>query len=211
MKALLISLLCALFFSCSAQTQDKADTSATIEIDSTMKQATFGAGCFWCVEAIFQELEGVQSVQSGYSGGKVDNPTYREVCSGLTGHAEVVQITYDPAKISFEELLEVFWQTHDPTTLNQQGADKGTQYRSVVFYHDEEQRELAEYYKKKLNDEKAFQNPVVTEISAFEKFYPAEDYHQEYFNNNQNQPYCQIVIQPKLDKFRKVFKEKLKD
>lgn len=172
--------------------------------------ATLGAGCFWCVEAVFQDLKGVKSVASGYSGGAIKNPTYKEVCSGRTGHAEVCQIVYDPNILSFDELLEVFWQTHDPTTLNQQGADVGTQYRSAVFYHTEEQRKLAEEYKKKLNDANAFGKPVVTEITPYTEFYKAEDYHQDYFNQNGDQPYCRMVIQPKVEKFKKVFKDKLK-
>lgn len=172
--------------------------------------ATFAAGCFWCVEAVFQELKGVQSVTSGYIGGKIKNPSYREVCSGLTGHAEACQIVFDPSVISYDELLEAFWAAHDPTTLNRQGADQGTQYRSAIFYHNEQQKLLAESYKKKLNDEKAFSNPVVTEITAASVFYKAEDYHQNYFNDNGNAPYCTLVIEPKLEKFRKVFKDKLK-
>lgn len=175
-----------------------------------MALATFGAGCFWCVEAVFQDLKGVEKVVSGYAGGKIAAPTYREVCSGLTGHAEVAQITYDPSLISYDELLEVFWGTHDPTTLNRQGGDAGTQYRSVIFYHDEEQRRLAEDYKKKLNDEHAFPNPIVTEISPAPTFYPAEDYHQNYFNLNGAQPYCQMVVRPKVEKMKKVFGAKLK-
>ncbi|UYZ64175.1 peptide-methionine (S)-S-oxide reductase MsrA [Hymenobacter weizhouensis] len=175
-----------------------------------MEQATFGAGCFWCVEAVFQDLNGVEKVVSGYTGGRIANPTYKEVCSGLTGHAEVAQITYDPSKISFEELLEVFWKTHDPTTLNRQGADVGTQYRSAIFYHNDEQRRLAEEYKKKLNDAHAFPNPVVTEIVPLEKFYAAENYHQNYYNQNSQQPYCQFVVKPKVDKVRQVFADKLK-
>lgn len=172
--------------------------------------ATFGNGCFWCTEAIFKSLKGVETVESGYSGGKIKNPTYREVCSGLTGHAEVIQITFDPSVISYDELLEVFWQTHDPTTLNRQGADVGTQYRSAVFYHSPEQKEAAEKYKAELNRQKVFDKPIVTEITAFDIFYKAEDYHQNYYANNPNQGYCQIVIVPKLEKFRKVFKDKLK-
>ncbi len=175
-----------------------------------MEQATFGAGCFWCVEAVFQDLKGVEKVVSGYMGGRIANPTYKEVCSGLTGHAEVAQITYDPSVISFEELLEVFWKTHDPTTLNRQGADTGTQYRSGVFYHNEEQRRLAEGYKQKLNAAHAFPNPIVTEITAATTFYPAEDYHQNYYNQNGQQPYCQFVVKPKVDKVRQVFADKLK-
>ncbi|HMV09811.1 MAG TPA: peptide-methionine (S)-S-oxide reductase MsrA [Cyclobacteriaceae bacterium] len=182
----------------------------TTENKSGLQTATFGNGCFWCTEAIFQRLNGVEKVVSGYSGGKVKNPTYKEVCSGLTGHAEVIQITYDPKKISFDELLEVFWKTHDPTTLNRQGADEGTQYRSAVFYHNDDQKRLAEEYKKKLDASGAFDNPIVTEITPFTAFYPAEDYHQNYFNLNGTQPYCSFVIQPKVEKFEKVFKSKLK-
>lgn len=173
--------------------------------------ATFGNGCFWCTEAIFQRLKGVTKVVSGYSGGKVKNPTYKEVCTGLTGHAEAIQITYDPKVISYTELLEVFWQTHDPTTLNRQGADVGTQYRSVIFYHNDEQKKLAETYKKKLTESGAFDDPIVTEISPYTEYYPAEDYHQNYYNLNGSAPYCSYVIQPKIDKFKKVFKAKLKD
>lgn len=172
--------------------------------------ATFGTGCFWCTEAIFQQLDGVFSATSGYSGGHVDNPTYKEVCEGTTGHAEVIQVVYDPAKITFDELLEVFWQVHDPTTLNRQGNDVGPQYRSVVFYHDNEQKQKAEEYKAELDKSKAFNNPIVTEISPFAKFYKAENYHQDYYNNNGSQPYCNFVIRPKLEKFEKVFKDKLK-
>ncbi|MBX0289788.1 peptide-methionine (S)-S-oxide reductase MsrA [Hymenobacter sp. HSC-4F20] len=175
-----------------------------------MEQATFGAGCFWCVEAVFQDLNGVEKVVSGYTGGRIANPTYKEVCSGLTGHAEVAQITYDPSKITFAELLEVFWKTHDPTTLNRQGADVGTQYRSAIFYHNEEQHRLAEAYKKKLNEAHAFPNPVVTEIVPLQKFYAAENYHQNYYNQNGQQPYCQFVVKPKVDKVRQVFADKLK-
>jgi peptide-methionine (S)-S-oxide reductase len=172
--------------------------------------ATFGAGCYWCVEAIFQQLKGVDTVVSGFTGGEVKNPSYEAVCNGTTGHAEVIQITYDPKIISFKELLEVFWSSHDPTTLNRQGYDVGTQYRSAIFYHSEEQKNLAEEYKKKLNDEGAFENTVVTEISAFDVFYPAKSDHQNYYNNNKSQGYCRMVIAPKLEKFEKVFGEKLK-
>lgn len=181
-----------------------------IKGDSTMDTATFGAGCFWCVEAIFQDLKGVHSVMSGYSGGRIANPTYKEVCSGLTGHAEVIQLVYDSSVISYDELLEVFWQTHDPTTLNQQGADVGSQYRSAVFYHNEHQKERAGYFKEKLNAELTFGAPVVTEISPAAPFYKAEDYHQEYYNNNSSDGYCRIVIKPKLEKLKKVFGDKLK-
>ena len=175
-----------------------------------LETATFGSGCFWCTEAIFLNVNGVEQVVSGYSGGKVKNPTYKEVCSGLTGHAEVVQLLYDPKKISYDELLEIFWKTHDPTTLNRQGADEGTQYRSVIYYHNDEQKKLAESYKKKLDEAGAFNGPIVTEISPSSTFYKAEDYHQNYYNLNNNAPYCSFVIQPKLEKFKKVFKQKLK-
>jgi len=172
--------------------------------------ATFGGGCFWCTEAIFRSLKGVETVESGYSGGKTKNPTYQEVCTGETGHAEVIQITFDPKLIDFRELLEVFWETHDPTTLNRQGADRGTQYRSAIFYHTSEQKEIAEKYKEELNKEKVFNGPIVTEITPFDKFYKAENYHQDYFANNRTQGYCQMVIVPKIEKFRKIFKDKLK-
>lgn len=175
-----------------------------------MELATFGSGCFWCSEAIFSRLKGVESVNSGYSGGSVKNPTYKQVCTGETGHAEVIQIKFDPNIISFTELLEVFWQTHDPTTLNRQGADVGTQYRSVIFYHNNEQKELAETFKKKLDDEKIYDKPIVTEISQFDTFYIAEDYHQDYYEHNRGQGYCNFVITPKIEKFKKVFKDKLK-
>ncbi len=178
---------------------------------TTLDTATFGNGCFWCTEAIFQQLKGVTKVTSGYSGGAVDNPTYKQVCSGTTGHAECLQIEYDSSIISFDELLEVFWVTHDPTTLNRQGADVGTQYRSVVFYHDAAQKEKAEHYREALNNSGAFANPVVTTLEPAAKFYPAEDYHQNYYNDNKNtNSYCAIVIKPKLDKFEKVFKKKMK-
>jgi len=172
--------------------------------------ATFGAGCFWCVEAVFQQLDGVLKVESGYSGGQIENPTYKQICSGTTGHAEVCQITFDPTVITYDELLQAFWQTHDPTTLNKQGNDVGTQYRSVIYYHNDTQRMLAEKYKKELNGEKLWTNPIVTEISPAAPFYKAEDYHQNYFNENGEQPYCAFVIKPKVEKFEKVFKNKLK-
>ncbi len=178
--------------------------------DSKVELATFGAGCFWCTEAVFQNVKGVSKVVSGYAGGKVKNPTYREICTGLTGHAEVTQITFDPSKVSFEELLEVFWNTHDPTTLNRQGADEGTQYRSVVFYHTDEQRKAAENYKSQLEASKVYQNPIVTEISPLPDYFPAENYHQNYFDLNPNQSYCQYVVRPKVEKFKKQFHSKLK-
>ena len=176
-----------------------------------MEKATFGSGCFWCTEAVFQRLKGVDQVQSGYTGGSVPNPTYEQVCAGTTGHAEVVQITYDPGIISFDELLEVFWNTHDPTTLNRQGNDVGTQYRSAVFYHTEEQRKLSESYKQKLDAEKIWPDPIVTEIVPISDFYAAEGYHDDYFNKNGSQPYCSFVVAPKVKKFKEVFASKLKD
>lgn len=178
--------------------------------DNQLELATFGAGCFWCTEAVFQNVKGVSKVVSGYAGGKVKNPTYREICTGTTGHAEVAQITFDPTRVSFEELLEVFWNTHDPTTLNRQGADEGTQYRSVVFYHNDEQRKAAENYKIQLEVSKVFKNPIVTEISPLPDYYPAENYHQNYFELNPNQSYCQFVVRPKVEKFKKQFHSKLK-
>ncbi|MGZ4116909.1 MAG: peptide-methionine (S)-S-oxide reductase MsrA [Bacteroidia bacterium] len=203
------------FVSCAQQPTDYKNNKnsipeTTIKSNSKMDTATFGAGCFWCVEAQFQLLDGVISVTSGFSGGTVKNPSYREVCTGTTGHAEVCQIVYDPAKISYDELLAAFWQTHDPTQLNRQGNDMGTQYRSVIFYHNEKQKELAEKYKKELNASGAWDKPIVTEISPAGPFYKAEDYHQNYYNGNGEQPYCQYVIQPKVEKFKKVFKDKLK-
>jgi len=178
--------------------------------DGKTELATFGAGCFWCVEAVFQRLEGVMKVESGYTGGKTENPTYKQVCAGDTGHAEVCHITYDPSKVSFDALLEVFWKTHDPTTLNRQGNDAGTQYRSAIFYHNDKQRELAEKYKAELDKSGAWAKPIVTEIAKFEKFWKAEDYHQNYFNDNPEQGYCRAIIKPKIDKFEKVFKDRLK-
>jgi peptide-methionine (S)-S-oxide reductase len=172
--------------------------------------ATFGTGCFWCTEAVFERLEGVTKVLSGYSGGDVKNPSYREVCNGRTGHAEVCQIYYDPELISYGELLDVFWHTHDPTTLNRQGNDVGTQYRSVIFYHSEEQKRLAEKSKAEMNASGTFDDPIVTEIAAFSNFYQAEDYHQDYFNNNPNQPYCTFIVKPKVDKFKAKYQDRLK-
>ncbi len=175
-----------------------------------MDTATFGAGCFWCTEAQFQQLKGVQKVESGYMGGSVHNPSYRAVCTGTTGHAEVTNVYYDASVISFDELLAAFFVSHDPTQLNKQGNDEGTQYRSVVFYHNEEQKTKALGYIKKLNEEKAYPSDIVTEVSAAHTFYVAEAYHQNYYNQNGSEPYCQFVIQPKMEKFKKVFKDKLK-
>jgi len=172
--------------------------------------ATFGAGCFWCVETVFRMLDGVQSVTSGYMGGAVTNPTYEAVCQGTTGHAEVIQIEFDPTVISFTELLQVFWTVHDPTTLNRQGADKGTQYRSAVFYHNDAQRATAQSVKKALDNQGVFMNPIVTEISPASEMHVAENYHQDYFANNQGNPYCQAVIPPKIEKLKKFFGDRLK-
>lgn len=194
----------------------KTDNGATVDRESTatipdgFDRATFGSGCFWCTEAVFQQLDGVHSVVSGYTGGQVKNPTYEQVCSGSTGHAEAVQVVYDPTVVSYAELLEVFWQTHDPTTPNRQGHDVGTQYRSVIFFHGEEQRRLAEHYKQKLTESNAFDAPIVTEIAPSTQFYPAETYHQNYYALNSRQPYCVAIIRPKLEKLRAVFRDKLK-
>lgn len=174
------------------------------------KEATFGAGCFWCIEACFQELKGVLEVKPGYSGGHIKNPAYKEVCTGRTGHAEVARVIYDESKVSFEELLEVFWFVHDPTTLNRQGNDIGDQYRSVIFYHDAMQKEKAEAYKQKLTEENVWVDPIVTLIEPINNFYPAEDYHKNYFNNNSDEPYCRAVVRPKVEKFKSVFSQKLK-
>jgi peptide-methionine (S)-S-oxide reductase len=210
------TMLTAILFSAISLVSCKQTSSQNITMNETIPAgaktdtATFGTGCFWCTEAVFQELKGVYKVTSGYSGGNVKNPSYEEVCSGSTGHAECLQIIYDPKVISFDELLEVFWEAHDPTTLNRQGNDVGTQYRSVIFYHDREQKTKAEEYKVKLDKSGAYNNPIVTEITAFSHFYAAEDYHQDYYRLHGSQPYCSFVIRPKVEKFEKVFKNKLK-
>ena len=175
-----------------------------------MATATLAGGCFWCLEAVFLRLKGVQRVESGYAGGHVENPTYRAVCTGSTGHAEVVQVDFDPSKITFSELLEVFFAIHDPTTLNRQGADVGTQYRSAIFYHDDVQKQEAERMIADLNAQNIWDNPIVTEVAPLTKFYPAEDYHREYYDRNPEQGYCQVVISPKVSKLRQKFSEKLK-
>lgn len=188
-----------------------AETSGKPEPeDSRWEKATFGSGCFWCSEAVFQEVKGVKWVKSGYSGGTVADPSYEVVCSGTSGHAEVIQITFDPSVVSYPQLLEVFWATHDPTTLNRQGNDIGTQYRSVIYYHDESQKAQAEHYKQRLNESGALKGRVVTEIAPLAAFYPAEAYHQDYFRRNRRQSYCTYVIVPKLEKFREVFRDRLK-
>ena len=175
-----------------------------------LETATLGAGCFWCVEAVFDDLKGVEDVVSGYSGGQTENPTYRQVCDGTTGHAEVAEIRFDPSVISFKDILRVFFSVHDPTTMNRQGADIGTQYRSAIFYHNDDQKRDAEEIVKEITDEAVYDDPIVTEIVPFEKFWPAEDYHQEYFANNPNVPYCAAVVSPKVKKFRQKFSDRLK-
>jgi peptide-methionine (S)-S-oxide reductase len=214
MNYLSLTVICAFitfsFSSCAQQKKENQTQHPAIMSTTNLDTATFGAGCFWCVEAQFQLLDGVVSVTSGFSGGTVKNPSYREVCNGTTGHAEVCQVVYDTSKLSYEDMLEAFWKSHDPTQLNRQGNDVGTQYRSVIFYHNENQHKLAEEYKKKLNESGAYNGPVVTEISPASAFYKAEDYHQNYFNENGDAPYCSFVIQPQVEKFRKVFKDKLK-
>jgi peptide-methionine (S)-S-oxide reductase len=206
------NLLTFMTFSCAQKENPNKAVSDQIVTasDTKMDTATFGTGCFWCTEAIFNQLDGVINVTSGYSGGHIVNPTYEQVSTGTTGHAEACQIIYDPAKITYAELLKVFWQTHDPTTLNRQGNDGGPQYRSVIFFHDATQKEQAEYYKDELNKSGAFKQPVITAIEPYKNFYSAENYHQNYYSNNPNQPYCYFVIRPKLEKFEKVFKDRLK-
>ena len=172
--------------------------------------ATLGGGCFWCLDGIFRDLKGVEKVESGYAGGQAKNPSYRDVCSGTTGHAEVVQVTFDPAVVSFRDLLGVFFTIHDPTTLNQQGADVGTQYRSVILYHSDEQRRTAEQVISELTDAKLWDDPIVTQVVPFTAYYPAEEYHQDYFAQNPDQPYCRVVIEPKVSKFRKRYLDRLK-
>jgi peptide-methionine (S)-S-oxide reductase len=208
---IMTSLLFATLTSCAGH-HSKPNLTMDIQPNNSTHTDTaiFGGGCFWCVEAIYAEVKGVLSVTSGYSGGSVENPTYKQVCAGTTGHAEVTRIIYDPIVISFDKLLEIFWSVHDPTTLNRQGNDVGTQYRSVIFYTNEEQRVIAATYKAKLNKENTFDKPVVTEISPFKHFYAAEDYHQDYFANNKDAPYCTFVVAPKVEKFRKVFPGYLK-
>lgn len=179
--------------------------------NTSLEKATLGGGCFWCIETIFDDLKGVEKVESGYSGGTVKNPSYEQVCTGSTGHAEVVQITFDPSVISYDKLLEIFFHIHDPTTLNRQGADVGTQYRSVIFYNDDNQKRTAEEVKEKIAKSGLWEDPIVTEIVPYNEFYPAEDYHQDYYNNNKEKSYCSIVIAPKVRKFYKEYKDLLKD
>jgi peptide-methionine (S)-S-oxide reductase len=210
-----IHLLVASLFFLTACAQQKSKKQIPVTPQSKSKSMhteiiTLGNGCFWCTEAIFQQVNGVTKVTSGYSGGHVENPTYEEVCEKTTGHAEVLQVEFDTTQVTIDEILEIFWQTHDPTTLNRQGNDVGPQYRSVVFYHNDHQKERAEYFKKNLDESGAFGNPIVTAIEPYTNFYVAENYHQDYYNRNGNQPYCYFVIRPKLEKFEKAFKDKMK-
>jgi len=199
----ILPLILVITFSSLAQKNNKT-------MNDELAVATFGNGCFWCTEAIFQQLKGVSSVLPGYTGGSVKNPSYKEVCNGTTGHAEAIQIKYDPAVISYRELLDIFFYTHDPTTLNRQGGDVGTQYRSAIFYHDEQQKEDAETIIAQLTSEEVYENPIVTEVTVAQVFYEAEEYHKNYYNNNKNQGYCRAVINPKLDKFMKKYGSKTK-
>jgi len=205
----LIFIFLGVFLACSfgkgSENVNQQQPTPTMDTLQQTDTAIFGAGCFWCVEAVFQRIEGVVKVESGYAGGHVKNPPYREVCEGTTGHAEVCRIIFDPNKVSFETLLSVFFQTHDPTTLNRQGNDIGTQYRSAIFYLNEAQKNTATQVKNKLDAEHVFANPIVTEITAFTNYYPAEDYHQNYYNQNSDQPYCKFVVAPKVEKLKKVF------
>ena len=210
----MIGLLTLITISCQSKEKEQLISEVKepvkMEVEKGLEVATFGGGCFWCTEAIFLELDGVKKVESGYIGGKTPNPTYEEVSTGTTGHAEATQITFDPSKISFGELLEIFFATHDPTTLNRQGADVGTQYRSEVFYHSDEQKKIAEDYIKLLDSQNTFGKPVVTKVSPATKFYVAEDYHQNYYARNIEKSYCSYVITPKVEKVRKQYSEKLK-
>ncbi|MEO8151007.1 MAG: peptide-methionine (S)-S-oxide reductase MsrA [Bacteroidia bacterium] len=209
------SFMSASFISCAQnKVQEKATTTNKISDikmnTSNLDTITLGGGCYWCVEAVYQQLRGVEKVVSGFSGGTVKNPSYREVCNGTTGHAEAANIIYDKTQVSFKDILEVFFTVHDPTTLNRQGGDVGTQYRSAIFYHNDEQKAIAEDIIKRLNESGAYSSPIVTEVTGFKEFYAAENYHQNYYNQNGSEPYCQMVIRPKVEKFKKVFHDKLK-
>jgi len=210
MRVLALALAVTLALAACGQRTKTQEEMVSEPPSASTALATFGGGCFWCTEAVFQELDGVLSVESGYSGGTTKDPSYKEVCTGTTGHAEAVQVRYDPSKVTYAQILEVFFKTHDPTTLDRQGADVGTQYRSVIFTHTDEQKAVAEAVKRDLDASGAYDAPIVTQIVPFETFYPAEDYHQDFFANNPNQGYCRAVIQPKLEKFRKVFADRLK-
>lgn len=212
MKVIMALLIFLVTFGCAAGEKNATNhyENPTIAMSENLDTITLGAGCFWCIEAVFLELKGVQSVTSGYTGGVVDNPTYKDICTGMTGHAEVAQIIYDSSTVSLDEILEVFWKTHDPTTLNRQGNDIGTQYRSAIFYHSKEQGQKAKHYKDKLTELNAWDKPITTEISPLSVFYPAENYHQNYYALHGNEGYCKYVIQPKVEKFKKAFADKLK-
>jgi len=208
-----IAFVLAISMNACAQPQKNESNKQKPQIKSSSMETetiTFGSGCFWCTEAIFQQVKGVEKVVSGYSGGHVVNPTYEQVCEKNTGHAEVCQLTFDPSQVSVDELLEIFWQTHDPTTLNQQGNDVGPQYRSVVFYHNEMQKQRAEFFLNELSKSGAYEKPIVTTIEPYKNFYKAENYHQDYYKQNGSQPYCYFVIRPKVEKFEKAFKDKMK-
>jgi len=212
-KKSVVAVFILTFLSCNLTSGKKVEIKTFTQNTKSMNQlelATFGNGCFWCTEAIFEQLKGVTKVESGYAGGAVKNPSYKEICSGNTGHAEVIRLTYDPQVISYRELLDVFFNTHDPTTLNRQGADVGTQYRSAIFFHNNEQKAEAEKMIAELEQEKVFDDAIVTEVTAINNYYVAENYHQDYYNNNKNQGYCRMVINPKLEKFTKKYKSKLK-
>ncbi|AOW19456.1 peptide-methionine (S)-S-oxide reductase MsrA [Urechidicola croceus] len=213
MKSISIIVLSLILFSCTSQAQKQEKVTKKDSkkmMGENLEYATFGGGCFWCTEAVFEQLEGVTSVKSGYSGGQIKDPTYREISTGRTGHAEVIQIGFDPTIIKFEELLDVFFNTHNPTTLNRQGADRGTQYRSAVFYHNEKQKSAVNKMIEALDNAKVFADKIVTEVTEFDVFYEAEKYHQNYYENNKSQGYCQVVINPKLEKLQKQYKDKLK-
>jgi peptide-methionine (S)-S-oxide reductase len=212
-KILPIPVLLISLFACGQESKSLNNNSVmnqSVSTNTKTETATLGGGCYWCTEAQYQLLDGVISVASGFSGGTVKNPSYKEVCQGITGHAEVVQIVYDTEKLSYSDILQAFFLAHDPTQLNRQGNDIGTQYRSVIFYHNDEQKKTAEQIKKELDQSGAYNDPIVTEISPLKEFYKAEDYHQNYFNQNGNEPYCQFVVAPKVEKFKKVFKDRLK-
>lgn len=219
MKSIIIALLATVSVSCQAKNEQPEngvtagltkDNNIKMEETKNTETAIFAGGCFWCTEAFFTDIKGVTKVESGYIGGKTENPTYKEVCSGYSGHAEAIKITFNPAEVAYEDLLEIFFATHDPTTLNRQGADVGTQYRSEIFYTSDAQKTKAESFIKMLTDQNIFDKKIVTKITAAPKWYPAEDYHQDYYANNANQPYCQAVIAPKLAKLQKNYKSKLK-
>lgn len=213
MKTLNLFIIAVFFIACNTNAQDKTGKNINakkVKMSEIVNYATFGGGCFWCTEAIFDQLEGVSKVASGYSGGHIKNPAYRDVVTGRTGHAEVIHITFNPKIINYRVLLDIFFNTHNPTTLNQQGADRGTQYRSAIFYHSEEQKDLSEKMILDLTEAEVFKDEIVTEVTKFDAFYVAEDYHQDYYVNNRSQGYCQVVINPKLEKFQKQYKDRLK-